>query len=92
MIENKDFISSISFTIKNENNQRVSFNGQSVTFRLSVKEIEILPNKCPKQNQKSKTHLNKNRQKPNLVLESNQSQFPPNSQGFKKKLLSGIGF
>ena len=39
MMESKDVISSIRFKLKNENNQLVSFNGQSVTFRLSIKEI-----------------------------------------------------
>ena len=39
MMDTKGFISSISFKLKNENNELVSFNGQSVTFRLSIKEI-----------------------------------------------------
>ena len=39
MMENKDIISSISFKLSNKNNQIVSFNGQSITFRLSVREI-----------------------------------------------------
>ena len=39
MMESKDVISRICFKIKNENNQLVSFNGQSVTFRLFIKEI-----------------------------------------------------
>ena len=39
MMESKDKISSISFKLKSENNQIVSFNGQSLTFRLSIKEI-----------------------------------------------------
>ena len=39
MMDSKDVISSICFKLKNENNQLVSFNGQSVTFRLSIKEI-----------------------------------------------------
>ena len=39
MMESKDFISSICFKLKNENNELVSFNGQSITFRLSIKEI-----------------------------------------------------
>ena len=39
MMEPKDIISSICFKLKNENDQIVSFNGQSITFRLSVKEI-----------------------------------------------------
>ena len=39
MMESRDIISSICFKLKNENNQLVSFNGQSVTFRLSIKEI-----------------------------------------------------
>ena len=39
MMESKDIISSICFKLKNENNQIVSFNGQSLTFRLSIKEI-----------------------------------------------------
>ena len=39
MMESKDIISSICFKLKNENNRIVSFNGQSITFRLSIKEI-----------------------------------------------------
>ena len=39
MLQSKDIISSICFKLKNENNQIVSFNGQSITFRLSIKEI-----------------------------------------------------
>ena len=39
MMETKDVISSICFKLKNENRNLVSFNGQSVTFRLSIKEI-----------------------------------------------------
>ena len=39
MMESKDILSSICFKLKNENNQLVSFNGQSVSFRLSIKEI-----------------------------------------------------
>ena len=39
MMESKDIISSICFKLKNENNQLVSFNGQSISFRLSIKEI-----------------------------------------------------
>ena len=39
MMQSKDIISSICFKLKNENNELVSFNGQSITFRLSIKEI-----------------------------------------------------
>ena len=39
MMEPKDIISSICFKLKNENGNLVSFNGQSITFRLSIKEI-----------------------------------------------------
>ena len=39
MLETKDFISSINFKLKNENGRLVSFNGQSVSFRLSIKEV-----------------------------------------------------
>ena len=38
MMETKDVISSISFKLK-KNNELVSFNDQSVSFRLSIKEI-----------------------------------------------------
>ena len=37
-MESRDIISSISFKLKNENNRLVSFNGQSVSFRLSTNE------------------------------------------------------
>ena len=39
MMQSKDVISSVCFKLKNENNQIVYFNGQSETFRLSIKEI-----------------------------------------------------
>ena len=39
MMETKDFVLKISFKLKNENNELVSFNGQSITFRLSKKEV-----------------------------------------------------
>ena len=39
MMECNDFISSNCFKLKNENNQKVSFNGQTITFRLSIKEF-----------------------------------------------------
>ena len=37
----KNVISSICFKLKNENNQIASFNGQSITFRLSNEEIKF---------------------------------------------------
>ena len=40
MMESKDVISGICFKLKNENRDLVSINGQSVTFRLSIKEIQ----------------------------------------------------
>ena len=39
MMESKDVIPSISFKLKNENHGLVSFNGQSISFRLSIEEI-----------------------------------------------------
>ena len=41
LMESKDIISSICIKLKNENNQIVSFKGQSITFRLSTKEIQF---------------------------------------------------
>ena len=38
-MESEGFISGINFRLRNENGNLVSFNGQSVTFRLSIKEI-----------------------------------------------------
>ena len=39
MMENKDILSSICFNLKNENKKLLSFNGQSITFRRSIREI-----------------------------------------------------
>ena len=39
LMESKDVFSSISFKLKNENTELVSFNGQSISFRVSIKEI-----------------------------------------------------
>ena len=38
MMNTKDFISSIIFKKKNEHDEIMSFNGQSIIFRLSIKE------------------------------------------------------
>ena len=46
----------------------------------------------PKTLIKPRLHFNKNRQKPNLGLEDNQSRLPPNLQVFEQKFLSGNGF
>ena len=42
MMVNKDIISSICFKLKIENGILVSFNGQSVSFRLSNKEVKYI--------------------------------------------------
>ena len=41
MMESKDIISSICFKLKNENNQIVSFNGQSITFVYQSKKFNF---------------------------------------------------
>ena len=38
MMESKNFLSTINFRLRNENGNLVSFSGQSVTFRLLIKE------------------------------------------------------
>ena len=40
MMDSTDIFSSVCFKMKNENGNLVSFNDQSVTFRLSIKEIQ----------------------------------------------------
>ena len=39
MMQSKDIISRICLKLKSENNELVSFNGQSISFRLSIKEF-----------------------------------------------------
>ena len=39
MMEIKCFISSLSLKLKNGNNEPVPFNEQTITFRLSIKEV-----------------------------------------------------
>ena len=39
MMETKDFISSINLKFINEYGNLVSFNGETVTFRLSIKKV-----------------------------------------------------
>ena len=46
MMQSKDIITRICFKLKIEKNQLVSFNGQSVTFRYSIKKFEFQHNKC----------------------------------------------
>ena len=92
MMESKDIISNISFKIENEKNQLVSFNAQSITFRLSIKEIKILTLKMSGTIKKSKLHPNKHRPKTEQELNNTKSNLPPNLQSFKQKLLSGNGF
>ena len=46
MMQSKDIISSICFKLKNEIKQIVSFNGQSITFRLSIIKFIFKHIKC----------------------------------------------
>ena len=39
MMEIKNFISSNNFKLKNKNDESVSFNGESMNFNLSIKEV-----------------------------------------------------
>ena len=39
MMESRDIISNICFKLINESIQLVSFNGQSIAFRLTIKEL-----------------------------------------------------
>ena len=39
MMESKDFVSKIRFEFKNEIGNLISFNGQNITFKLSIKEV-----------------------------------------------------
>ena len=41
MMGSRRFISKISFLFKNENGGLVFFEGQSITFRLSIREVEF---------------------------------------------------
>ena len=41
MMDSKGIISSICFILKNENNELVSFNGQSISFRLTIKKFNL---------------------------------------------------
>ena len=41
LMESKDIISTIGFKLKNGNSQIVSFNGQSITSRLSIKKLNF---------------------------------------------------
>ena len=38
-LNTKNFISSINFNIKNRQDELVSFNGQRIIFRMSIKEV-----------------------------------------------------
>ena len=44
LMESKDFISIVNLKLKTENGELVSLNGQSVTFRLSIKEVHFFLN------------------------------------------------
>ena len=47
-LENKVFTSIVSFKLKDEKNQIVSSNGQSLTFRLSITKNLFISDKCQK--------------------------------------------
>ena len=81
MMQSKDIISSICFKLKNEKDQLVSFNGQSLTFRLSIKEIWVISTRqMPKI--LIKLRLNSNKYKPKIKHETNDSKttLPPSLQ------------
>ena len=91
MMGSKDFVSSVSFKLKIENNDFVSFNGQSITFRLSGKEVLsfqmtktiIKARYYPQYKTESETQISKDNTPTNL---------PSKLQNFKQNFLSGKGF
>ena len=89
LMECKDIISSICFKLKIENGNLVSFKGQSISFRLSIKELYI---KMTRTLIKSRLPSNKHKPKHKQEITNTKSNLPPNIQSFKQKLLSGNGF
>ena len=59
ILESKNFISKVTFELKYENGRIVSFNGQSVTFRLSIKEFQFSYPKMSKFLKRSRYIFNK---------------------------------
>ena len=72
MMESKDIISSICFKLKNENGNLVSFNSQSVIFRLYIKEIYFSTQEMPSTLIKLRLHSNKH--KPKIKQEPNRAK------------------
>ena len=94
MMQTKDFVSSFSLKLKNENIEIVSFNGQSITFPLSIREIYIFITKKAKDNKESTIFsLKKIKIKiPTQIQKSkNFAPLPSSLQAFKVNLLSGNG-
>ena len=87
MMHSKDFLSNISFELRKKNNQIVSLNVQSITFRLSISEILSLQMVIIK----SRFFPNKHKLKIRPELKNFKCTLPPNLQIFKQKLLSGSG-
>ena len=72
LMESKDFFSKISFIIKIENGQLVPFNGQNITFRSTIIEIEIVfyKEEVPMTLKKSRLRFNEPKPKPKQDITS----------------------
>ena len=73
MMDSKNFVSNISFRLKNEIGDMVSLNGQNFNFRLLIKKIYFVSN------EKEVTKITIiSYQKNRLDLNNPKSHFPPN--------------
>ena len=92
MLQTKDFVSNIGSKSKNEKGKLVSFNGQSINLRLSIKENEIVfqSKSMLKTLIKTRIRFNKPKSKPKQDITT--SPLLPNLQFFQQQLISGNGY
>ena len=88
----KNFTSIFSYELKNIEGKLVSFNGQSISFRLSSEEVYFFQMPMTLMKSRYQTQFKPKTQKIKLEKEVNTFSLPPSLHLFKLKILSRNGF
>ena len=92
LMKSKDFVSKISSNLKCENRNLIIFLGQSLFFRLSIKDVYFfqMPITLIKSHYQTQLKSESQNQKPGK--QNKISSLPSNLHLFKRKLKSVLGF
>ena len=91
-MESRDFISNITFLVKNENRILVSFNGQPITSRLSITKVQFFQMPMTLIESRYQTQTKPGTQKKGTEKQNQLSSLPQKLQFVRQNILTRDAF